>query len=1091
MKTKNIDSCNTTNKYPRLLNTAPIGQDWFEGESQNRIADTISCYITNTDAQGDYPIARIIGLEGKWGSGKSNVISILQKKLSDRYIVFDYDAWGNQEDLQRRSILERLTHSLIYDHKVLTGKTKISVLKPNSNGVLSERECGWEEKLQSLLSRKSYTRNVTIPSVNNWTKWFVFFLLLTGLIIPFADVVLADLHLAWWMLLLLILSPITVFILVALCCGKLGIMWKMYNTEDKSDTTSYVISEQEPSVQEFKNWMSEISVSIPKEKRLIIVFDNMDRLSSEKVKQLWSSINTFFADGGYSNIWCIVPYDELHLANAFGGNLEEGKDSLESLRGFLKKTFPVVYRIPDPIITDYKGIVSRFINEAFNDSIEDSTKERINRIYRSSYPNPNVRAILSFINQMVSYVNARGGEVSYESIAIYLAKEDELLGRKRIVDGNGNVETTESYIINREYETPYRLLLSDIDRDRLQKDIAAVLYGVSPDDAQQLVIKRYIENSFVEYDNVNALTNLVSEKHFINLLEDVVYDVEEDYYSNAIPQIDKIDVSSLTKDDNNKLSQLWNYLGKKYVDTNFLARDFGDFEKALFSHLEGGLLKQCLTAFYRRLSNDKDVEGKEIFNQLNALFSSECTKETRIKDICSDIEISPERFLSYLKRAGINYKKYPLLSDSNKLNSYLISKFDGEFPFTRELLLLKEDEKYNVKEVGEFAVRKLNEASVDAATASVLIGVQRVFYGKFQNSDLDHDYITTLWNEALAHPQSLYYDEIYALKALSSYQSLPLSDKESSALKEKYLFYKTTSQVLDDSLSFNFSYIRSLAKIIIEEKIHDSHPDYNGFVHKWENIIRFIGVSRHSIIDFADDWGYTSLSDEDSTLPIRTLFPEPEAIKDLLDTQSPLAIALIKKAVHELEEQNEGAFIQHNPLRHTGQYWDTVLSYLAGTTYIKVGGENVLRLLVVRLLDYVARAGSVFKETDSLMILKEKCPYELISSDVIEIRDKILNGQTDYRMTPVKFLLLHDWLEKAEIDAPSHRTDTANRILSQVIEDEQCQRLIVEKGDYYKPIITETLESSSNLHKCIRTIMEKSPESEIALFLKSVITLQS
>ena len=34
-------------------------------------------------------------------NGKSNVVKMLERELSDDYYFFEYDAWGHQEDLQR------------------------------------------------------------------------------------------------------------------------------------------------------------------------------------------------------------------------------------------------------------------------------------------------------------------------------------------------------------------------------------------------------------------------------------------------------------------------------------------------------------------------------------------------------------------------------------------------------------------------------------------------------------------------------------------------------------------------------------------------------------------------------------------------------------------------------------------------------------------------------------------------------------------------------------------------------------------------------------------------------------------------------
>ena len=66
--------------------------------------------------------------------------------------------------------------------------------------------------------------------------------------------------------------------------------------------------------------MNDLSNYISKQKKpkLIIVYDNMDRLPADKVKELWSSIHTFFSENGFPNIWVIIPFDEKHLSCAFG-----------------------------------------------------------------------------------------------------------------------------------------------------------------------------------------------------------------------------------------------------------------------------------------------------------------------------------------------------------------------------------------------------------------------------------------------------------------------------------------------------------------------------------------------------------------------------------------------------------------------------------------------------------------------------------------------------------------------------------------------------------------------------------------------------
>lgn len=117
----------STTEYPRFISNRPCGEDKFDGNSQQRLAESIAEHFKRNDAlPKDDALPRIIGIEGGWGSGKSNVVKLLNKNhFKDKgYILFEYDAWGHQEDLQRRSFLELLTEELIAEN-LLTGMTTI------------------------------------------------------------------------------------------------------------------------------------------------------------------------------------------------------------------------------------------------------------------------------------------------------------------------------------------------------------------------------------------------------------------------------------------------------------------------------------------------------------------------------------------------------------------------------------------------------------------------------------------------------------------------------------------------------------------------------------------------------------------------------------------------------------------------------------------------------------------------------------------------------------------------------------------------------------------------------------------------------
>lgn len=71
---------------PKILQNVPVGKDKFASQSQDHIAESIKNLILNIDNEKS-PI-RLIGIEGGWGTGKSNLVKILEKKLKGKGYSF-------------------------------------------------------------------------------------------------------------------------------------------------------------------------------------------------------------------------------------------------------------------------------------------------------------------------------------------------------------------------------------------------------------------------------------------------------------------------------------------------------------------------------------------------------------------------------------------------------------------------------------------------------------------------------------------------------------------------------------------------------------------------------------------------------------------------------------------------------------------------------------------------------------------------------------------------------------------------------------------------------------------------------------------
>ncbi len=83
----------------KLLPKKPIGEDLFEGKSQENIAKIISENIKCNDDNH-----KMIGIEGKWGSGKSNVIELLRNRLDKSKYKFLSMMYGDIRKIYNESL---------------------------------------------------------------------------------------------------------------------------------------------------------------------------------------------------------------------------------------------------------------------------------------------------------------------------------------------------------------------------------------------------------------------------------------------------------------------------------------------------------------------------------------------------------------------------------------------------------------------------------------------------------------------------------------------------------------------------------------------------------------------------------------------------------------------------------------------------------------------------------------------------------------------------------------------------------------------------------------------------------------------------
>ena len=109
--------------YCVLTDDAEI-KDGSKNQTHENIAENLYNLISDNNTPG-----LTIGLEGKWGSGKSTVIKILSEKLKANQdtFIFYIDTWAHEGDPLRRIFLESFVEGVeeLAEVKKCKNKTKL------------------------------------------------------------------------------------------------------------------------------------------------------------------------------------------------------------------------------------------------------------------------------------------------------------------------------------------------------------------------------------------------------------------------------------------------------------------------------------------------------------------------------------------------------------------------------------------------------------------------------------------------------------------------------------------------------------------------------------------------------------------------------------------------------------------------------------------------------------------------------------------------------------------------------------------------------------------------------------------------------
>ncbi|MGA2605142.1 MAG: P-loop NTPase fold protein [Verrucomicrobiia bacterium] len=420
-----------------LLDDSPANADAF-GPHQ-RIANAVRELVITE------PGGRAIALIGTWGGGKSTVLNLLRNgptkeghSDADNLEIFVFDAWCHEGDPLRRTYLEKLINFLVERDWVPREK--------------------WEKRISELSGRYKETSTTSTPQLTRLGVFcaFLLFLIAIGL-----AVISGGTLEPWWIKLgfLLALGPVA---LIDLICIVLAIRQRKarsdgfavadlvgYFADKQRETTkTETVESPEPTSVEFQAWFRELANdALTESRRLLIAVDNLDRVDREDALRLWSTLRTFvdFSENEKptwaKKLWVLAAFDEngiRHLWEKPDGHetgekeppREQPKDDAPTST-FLSKSFQVRFRIPAPLLSDWRSFLTKQLQAAFPpDEAEPRDVEEFHRvsqifaILKAADQSPTPRDIKVFVNQLGAAYRTSPEEFPLEYYALYVALSD-------------------------------------------------------------------------------------------------------------------------------------------------------------------------------------------------------------------------------------------------------------------------------------------------------------------------------------------------------------------------------------------------------------------------------------------------------------------------------------------------------------------------------------------------------------------------------------------------------------------------------------------------------------------------------------------
>lgn len=331
-----------------------------------------------------------IGLFGKWGSGKSSIAANLRRELLESGVpLILFDVWKHEGDALRRTFLKESVKQLTEE------PYGANFFRPNFK--LSDRIDGAFEK------KRMYQVTLDLKSLWPFIRQLglIVLLITTGLfIVKVAVEYLFPVHLESYSQFVNtnFLSLGVIASVLAWIFGNL----KDFVNKSEINVSKDRIADPHDFEMEFNNILNNLQ-----NRRIVIVFDNLDRIAGKTVLEVFSTIKTFLEPVDLANknreVVFLIPCDGIAIRSQISQSVG-GKESINDLHPlvhadeFLRKFFNTILWIPEFYGIELEQFALRKLTET---KIAEFNNPHLAWLILQVFQQ-NPRQIIQFINVLIS-----------------------------------------------------------------------------------------------------------------------------------------------------------------------------------------------------------------------------------------------------------------------------------------------------------------------------------------------------------------------------------------------------------------------------------------------------------------------------------------------------------------------------------------------------------------------------------------------------------------------------------------------------------------------------------------------------------------